>query len=126
MWDVEVHVCGREVYVQCACVGDRKVQTSVVHHGHETEHECQGACVGGEVCERGVCVGGEWCVCERREGKKVVCVQSHKLFIMDTNVQSLKLFLMDARPSVNAVANKVRAWEGGVRAGCGVCVWGGG
>ena len=32
--------------------------------------------------------------------------------IMDANAQSHKLYIMDARPSVNAVANKVQRREG--------------
>ena len=47
--------------------------------------------------------------------------------IMEANAQSHKLYIMDARPSVNAVANKVCyvcvGWGGGVPVWCGVYVY---
>ncbi len=59
-------------------------------------------------------------------GKRSRDDERYVQLIMDANAQSHKLFIMDARPSVNAVANKVCVRERGVRAGCvcgsGVCV----
>ncbi len=45
------------------------------------------------------------------------CKEDEKLLqaIMDANAQSHKLFIFDARPSVNAAANKVNTFFSSVR-----------
>ncbi len=47
-------------------------------------------------------------------GKRSKDDERYVQMIMDANAQSHKLYIMDARPSVNAVANKVRAFHTGM------------
>lgn len=51
-------------------------------------------------------------------GKRNKDDESYIQMIMDANAHSNKLFIMDARPSVNALANKVGFWRSILKTKC--------